>query len=207
MEKENSAKTVAMEQPEKKRLLPEDKYVVVGQFRMKRVRILMESDGKSRELLPTANMTPKFLEKNHSYIINAVKITDMDGLWSLRLPQTLQIHDIIISLYESGEKDDDGILQTLLCNYGNTTTIMDGLFHNLVVNAGAIFITKNDPKKTDEEKKEEYIKIFRKSFESLSADIASREMSEEEMAAANAEFDKLLQGTAAMQNLNGEKGS
>lgn len=207
MEKENSAKIVDMEQPEKKRLLPEDKYVVVGQFRMKRVRILMESDGKSRELLPTANMTPKFLEKNHSYIINAVKITDMDGLWSLRLPQTLQIYETIISLYESGEKDDDGILQTLLCNYGNTTTILDGLFHNLVVNAGAVFITKNDQKKTDLEKAEEYVKIFQRAVTALQADIASMKLSEEEMAAANAEFDKILQGSEVMQNLNKEKGN
>lgn len=207
MEKENSAKIVDMEQPEKKRLLPEDRFVVIGQFRMKRVRILVDSDGKTRELLPTANMTPKFLEKNHSVIINAVKITDMDGLWSLRLPQTLQIYDTIISLYESGEKDDDGILQTLLCNYGNTTTILDGLFHNLVVNAGAVFIMKNDQKKTDLEKAEEYVKIFQRAVTALQADIASMKLSEEEMAAANAEFDKILQGSEVMQNLNKEKGN
>lgn len=207
MEKENSAKIVDMEQPQKQRLLPEDRFVVIGQFRMKRVRILVDSDGKTRELLPTANMTPKFLEKNHSYIINAVKITDMDGLWSLRLPQTLQIYDTIISLYESGEKDDDGILQTLLCNYGNTTTILDGLFHNLVVNAGAVFITKNDQKKTDLEKAEEYVKIFQRAVTALQADIASMKLSEEEMAAANAEFDKILQGSEVMQNLNKEKGN
>lgn len=207
MEKENEAKIVEMEQPQNKRALPADGYAVVGQFRMKRVRILVESDGKTRELLPTANMTPKFLEKNRAYIINAVKITDMDGLWSLRLPQTLQIHDIIISLYESGTEEDEGILQTLLCNYGNTTTIVDGLFHNLVLNAGAVFITKTDQRKTDAEKAEEYVKIFRKAIESLSADIASMKLSEEEMADANAEFDKLLQGCAVMQNLNEEKGS
>lgn len=207
MEKENKAKVVDMEQPQKQRLLPEDRFVVIGQFRMKRVRILVDSDGKTRELLPTANMTQKFLEKNHSVIINAVKITDMDGLWSLRLPQTLQIYDTIISLYESGEKDDDGILQTLLCNYGNTTTILDGLFHNLVVNAGAVFITKNDQKKTDLEKAEEYVKIFQRAVTALQADIASMKLSEEEMAAANAEFDKILQGSEVMQNLNKEKGN
>lgn len=207
MEKENSTKVVDMEKAEKKREIPEDRFVVIGQFRVKRVRILVDSMGATRELLPSAKMTEKFLAKNRSVIINAIKITDEDGLWSLRLPSTLQIHDIILSLYESGDADNEGILKTLLCNYGNTTSITDGLFHNLVLNAGAIFVTKNDASLTAEQKKAEYLKIFRNAFETLNADIKAGELSEEEMAAANEEFDKLLQGSAIMQNINKEEGN
>lgn len=207
MEKENSAKVVTMEQPEKKREIPEDRFLAFGQFRIKRVRILVDSAGATRELLPSAKMTEKFLAKNRSVIINAIKITDEDGLWSLRLPSTLQIYDIILSLYESGDEENEGILKTLLCNYGNTTSIIDGLFHNLVLNAGAIFVTKTNASLTAEQKKEEYLKIFRKAFETLNADIKAGELSEEEMAAANEEFDKLLQGSAIMQNINKKEGN
>ncbi len=194
------------EQQSKKRPMTEGEWYVIGNFKIKRIRLIVDSKNNTRELLPTAKMTQKYLEKNRSTIINAVKISDHDELWQLRIPATFEAYNIIVALYEGGEKDDENILQTLLCNFANTTTVMNGLFHNLILNVASIYVTKINNNLSREEKKREYFKVLKLAMGNVLSDLEISDEEKEKMERANEEFDKFMAGTIKNQ-LNEEKGN
>ena len=201
-------KKVESEQPQK-RTLPEGDYVQVRNFKMKRVKLLVDEKGHSRELLPGAKMTTKFLEKQRAAIIGAVKITDLQEAWSIRLTETFAMANIIISLYESGEKADEDILSTLFCNYANVSTVSDGLFHNLILNCCSIYMLKQDKSKTVQEKKREYYDVLKLMVKNVLNDLETYEqISREQMEKDNEEFEKLIAAGEMQAEMNDmEKGS
>lgn len=190
----------------KKRLMDEGEWYTVGFFRIKRVRLIVDNKNHTRELLPTAKMTQKYLEKNKSILVNAIKISDQDELWQLRIPDTFEAYKILVSLYESGEEDDQKILQTILCNFANSTTILDGLFHNLLLNIGSIYVTRMDQNLTSDEKLKEYSDVMRIAMRTIISDLDFGEKEKEKMERANEEFDKFMAENIKSQ-LNKEKGN
>ena len=207
MENKEKAKTVAMEQPPKKRPMNEGEWYSVGHFKLKKVRLIVDDQNHSRELLPSAKMTQKFLEKNKSFLINAVKISDHEEFWQLRIPSTFDAYSIITSLYESGDQQSDDILQTLLCNFANATTVMDGLFHNLLLNVGSIYVTRTNNNLTKKEKKREYFEVLKLAMKNILSDLEFSEEDMKRMEKANEEFDKMLLENSIQKEMQGEKGN
>ncbi len=201
MGRKKQAKTVAMGQQAQKpteqelsqRSFPDKEYARLKGFKLKRVNLLVDINGHSRELLPGAKITAKFLEKEKAAVITAVKITDSQEGWCIRIPSTFAIANIIVQLYESGKKEDEDILSTLLCNYANVSAISDGLFHNLILNCCTLYLLKQDKSKTVQEKKREYFGVLKSAIKNCLIDLDSYEqVSREEMEKANKEYEKLI---------------
>lgn len=171
-------------------------YSAIKDFKLKRVRLLVDSRGHSRELSPEANISPKFLKKNESVIINAIKIADSQECWSVRIPSNVEIAGVICSLYKSGKREDEEILWRLLVNYANVTMISDGLFHNLVTDCGTIFLLRNDTTLSAKEKRARYFSVLKSAVKTCLDDLDFLEKSQREhMEASNKAFEKLVEGT------------
>lgn len=188
---ENNEKKEKTVSDVKKRIVSDAEYSCFGEFKIKRVRLLIDINGHSRELSPGAKINDKFLRREKVAVVNAVKIADKQEAWSIRIPETFDIAGIILSLYEGEEKDDEKILRQLLFNYANVTTNTDGLFHSLVLNCGTIYHIRRNDALDFQQKKKEYFKILRSIVKALSADIEEQRKKMEE---SNAAFEDLMEG-------------
>lgn len=202
MDKKENASAAEKKEQLQPRTLGEE-YVAIKGFKLKRVKLLVDVNGHSRELLPGAKMTEKFLQKQKAAIIGAVKIADAQECWCIRLPETFAIANIIVNLYESGTPEDEAILSTLFCNYANVSTVSDGLFHNLVLSCCTLYMLKQDRSKTAKEKKSEYYGVLKDMMKNVLNDLETYEqVSREQMEKDNEAFEKLIQAGEMREELN-----
>lgn len=146
-----------MEEEKKgKRVMPLGTYTRFGNFKIKRVKLLISDKGTAREESANAKITEKYLEKNSFSEIEAVKIASLEELWCVRIPQNRIMYRFIIDLFEENTKDCDEILSTLLCNMGNVTSVGDGLYHDIVIHAARAYMNRKDEISSKEDKEKEY---------------------------------------------------
>ena len=88
--------------------------------------------------------------------IDAIKVTNLEGSWGVVIPMSFGIYSIIISLFETGDENDEKVLHTIFCNWYAVTAIADGDFHMDIQKAQANLIEKLGKLPEEEISEEEY---------------------------------------------------
>lgn len=102
----------------------------VGNFKVAKVKLLLDDKGHARVENNGANVKQKFLEKNGYSEIDALKVCSLEETWSVRIPSTFSMYGILLALVESGEEKDMRIAFSLLQNFYACTSIPDGKYQN-----------------------------------------------------------------------------
>lgn len=174
-----------------KRTMPLGAYARFGNFKIKRVKLLISDKGTVREESAKAKVTPRYLEKNGLYEIEAVKIATLEELWCVRIPQNRIMYQFVIDLFEENTKECDAVLSTLLTNMVNTSSIGDGLYHDVVIHAARAYMNRRDEISSKEEKEKEYRAICDSILADMLKDLDGYVPKKEKMEMANKEFEQM----------------
>lgn len=174
-----------------KRTMPLGSYARFGNFKIKRVKLLISDKGTVREESAKAKVTPRYLEKNGLSEIEAVKIATLEELWCVRIPQNRIMYQFVIDLFEGNTKECDAVLSTLLTNMVNTSSIGDGLYHDVVIHAARAYMNRRDEISSKEEKEKEYRAICDSILADMLKDLDGYVPKKEKMEMANKEFEQM----------------
>ena len=174
-----------------KRTMPLGSYARFGNFKIKRVKLLISDKGTVREESAKAKVTPRYLEKNGLSEIEAVKIATLEELWCVRIPQNRIMYRFVIDLFEENTKECDEVLSTLLTNMVNTSSIGDGLYHDVVIHAARAYMNRRDEISSKEEKEKEYRAICDSILADTLKDLDGYVPKKEKMEMANKEFEQM----------------
>lgn len=150
-----------MEEERKKdrRVLPFEDYARFGNFKIKKVNLLISDKGTAQEEDPKAELSEENIDKRGLYKIEAVKIASLEELWCVRIPSNRVMYRFIVDLYEENNEESDKILNTLFCNISNVTSLGDGLYHDVVIHAAMAYMNRRDEVSSKEDKVKEYKRI------------------------------------------------
>lgn len=171
--------------------MPLGAYARFGNFKIKRVKLLISDKGTAREESAKAKVTPRYLEKNGLSEIEAVKIATLEELWCVRIPQNRIMYQFVIDLFEENTKECDAVLSTLLTNMVNTSSIGDGLYHDVVIHAARAYMNRRDEISSKEEKEREYRAICDSILADMLKDLDGYVPKKEKMEMANKEFEQM----------------
>lgn len=188
-----------------KRVMPLGTYARFGNFKIKRVKLLISDKGTAREENANAKITEKYLEKNGLSEIEAVKIASLEELWCVRIPQNRMMYRFVIDLFEKNTKECDDILSTLLCNMIYVTSIGDGLYHDVVVHAVRAYINRKDDISSKEDKEKEYRAIADSILTDMLKDLEDYTPKKEKQEMSNKEFEQMALADELREKLKEEK--
>ena len=171
--------------------MPLGEYTRFGNFKIKRVKLLISDKGTAREENANAKITQKYLDKNGLSEIESVKIATLEELWCIRIPQNRMMYRFVIDLFEENTKECDEILSTLLTNMVNTSSIGDGLYHDIVLHAARAFLVRRDEVSPKEGKEKEYRTICDSILTDMLKDLEDYVPKKERMELSNKEFEKM----------------
>lgn len=194
-----------MEEKIEKRTMPLGDYTRFGNFKIKRVKLLISDKGTAREENANAKITQKYLEKNGLSEIEAVKIASLEELWCVRIPQNRMMYRFILDLFEENTKECDEILSTLLCNMGNVTSVGDGLYHDVVIHAARAYMNRKDEVSSKEDKEKEYRAICDSILADMLKDLEGYIPKKEKMELSNKEFDQMVLADEMREKLKKDK--
>lgn len=193
------------EEKKEKRVMPLGTYTRFGNFKIKRVKLLISDKGTAREENANSKITEKYLEKNGLSEIEAVKIASLEELWCVRIPQNRIMYRFIIDLFEENTKDCDEILSTLLCNMGNVTSVGDGLYHDIVIHAARAYMNRKDEISSKEDKEKEYQAIANSILTDMLKDLENYVPQKEKQEMSNKEFEQMVLADELREKLKEEK--
>lgn len=193
------------EEKKEKRVMPLGTYTRFGNFKIKRVKLLISDKGTAREENANSKITEKYLEKNGLSEIEAVKIASLEELWCVRIPQNRIMYRFIIDLFEENTKDCDEILSTLLCNMGNVTSVGDGLYHDIVIHAARAYMNRKDEISSKEDKEKEYQAIANSILADMLKDLEGYVPKKERQEMSNKEFEQMVLADELREKLKEEK--
>lgn len=147
------------EKKKEKRVLPFEDYARFGNFKIKKVKLLISDKGMAQEVSSKVKLSEEYVEKNGLSEIEAVKIASLEELWCVRIPSNRVMYRLIVDLYEENKEENDKILSTLFCNISNVTSLGDGLFHDVVIHAAMAYMNRRDEVSSKEDKVKEYKRI------------------------------------------------
>lgn len=194
-----------MEEAKKKRSMPLGEYTRFGNFKIKRVKLLISHKGTAREENANAKITQKYLDKNGLSEIEAVKVATLEELWCVRIPQNRMMYRFIIDLFEENTKECDEILSTLLCNMGNVTSIADGLYHDITLHGARAFMNRRDEVSSKEDKEKEYRAIAESILADMLKDLEGYVPKKEKQELSNKEFEQMVLADGLREKLKEEK--
>ena len=180
-----------MEEKREKRTMPLGEYTRFGNFKIKRVKLLISDKGTAREENANAKITQKYLDKNGLSEIESVKIATLEELWCIRIPQNRMMYRFVIDLFEENTKECDEILSTLLTNMVNTSSIGNGLYHDIVIHAARAYMNRMDEVSPKEDKEKEYRTICDSILTDMLKDLEDYVPKKERMELSNKEFEKM----------------
>lgn len=193
------------EEKKERRVMPLGTYTRFGNFKIKRVKLLISDKGTAREENANSKITEKYLEKNGLSEIEAVKIASLEELWCVRIPQNRIMYRFIIDLFEENTKDCDEILSTLLCNMGNVTSVGDGLYHDIVIHAARAYMNRKDEIGSKEDKEKEYQAIANSILADMLKDLEGYVPKKERQEMSNKEFEQMVLADELREKLKEEK--
>ena len=193
------------EEKKERRVMPVGTYTRFGNFKIKRVKLLISDKGTAREENANSKITEKYLEKNGLSEIEAVKIASLEELWCVRIPQNRIMYRFIIDLFEENTKDCDEILSTLLCNMGNVTSVGDGLYHDIVIHAARAYMNRKDEISSKEDKEKEYQAIANSILADMLKDLEGYVPKKERQEMSNKEFEQMVLADELREKLKEEK--
>ena len=185
--------------------MPLGEYTRFGNFKIKRVKLLISDKGTAREENANAKITQKYLDKNGLSEIEAVKIASLEELWCIRIPQNRMMYRFVIDLFEENTKECDEILSTLLCNMSNVTSIGDGLYHDVVLHAARAFINRRDEFNSKEDKEKEYRAIVDSILRDMLKDLEGYVPKNLQMELSNKEFEKMMMADQLREEMKNEE--
>ena len=188
------------EEKKGKQIMPLGAYARFGNFKIKRVKLLISDKGTAREENANAKVTQKYLEKNGLSEIEAVKIASLEELWSVCIPQNRMMYQFVIDLFEENTKECDEILSTLLTNMVNTTSIADGLYHDVVLHGARAFINRRD-----EDKEKEYRAIADSILTDMLKDLEDYVPKKEKQELSNKEFEQMVLADELKEQIGNDK--
>lgn len=180
-----------MEERKDKRKMPLGTYTRFGNFKIKRVKLLISDKVTAREENANAKITQKYLDKNGLSEIEAVKIASLEELWCVRIPQNRMMYQFVIDLFEENTRECDEILSTLLCNMGNVTSIADGLYHDIALHGARAFMNRRDEVSSKEDKEKEYRAIAESILADMLKDLEGYVPKKEKQELSNKEFEQM----------------
>ena len=172
--------------------MPLGEYARFGNFKIKRVKLLISDKGTAREENANAKITQKYLDKNGLSEIESVKIATLEELWCIRIPQNRMMYRFVIDLFEENTKECDEILSTLLTNMVNTSSIGDGLYHDIVLHAARAFLVRRDEVSHKEGKEKEYRAICDSILTDMLKDLEDYVPKKEKQEMSNKEFEQMV---------------
>ncbi|WP_277070401.1 hypothetical protein [Prevotella corporis] len=193
------------EEKKEKRVMPLGTYTRFGNFKIKRVKLLISDKGTAREENANSKITETYLEKNGLSEIEAVKIASLEELWCVRIPQNRIMYRFIIDLFEENTKDCDEILSTLLCNMSNVTSVGDGLYHDIVIHAARAYMNRKDEVSSKEDKEKEYRAIADSILIDMLKDLENYVPQKEKQEMSNKEFEQMVLADELREKLKEEK--
>nr|DAJ98088.1 MAG TPA: hypothetical protein [Caudoviricetes sp.] len=193
-----------MEERTEKRKMPLGTYTRFGNFKIKRVKLLISDKGTAREENANAKITQKYLDKNGLSEIEAVKIATLEELWCVRIPQNRIMYRFVIDLFDENTKECDEILSTLLTNMVNTSTIGDGLYHDVVVHAARAYVNRMDEVSPKEDKEKEYRAICDSILADMLKDLEGYVPKKERQEMSNKEFEKMMMADQLREEMKNE---
>lgn len=193
------------EEKKGKRIMPLRAYARFGNFKIKRVKLLISDKGTAREENANAKVTQKYLEKNGLSEIEAVKIASLEELWSVCIPQNRMMYQFIIDLFQENTKECDEILSTLLTNMANTTSIADGLYHDIVLHGARAFINRRDEVSSKEDKEKEYRAIADSILADMLKDLEDYVPKKEKQELSNKEFEQMVLADELREQIGNDK--
>lgn len=196
-----------MSEKKEKRVMPLGTYTRFGNFKIKRVKLLISDKGTAREENANAKITEKYLEKNGLSEIEAVKIASLEELWCVRIPQNRMMYRFVIDLFEENTKECDWVLSTLLCNMVNVTSVGDGLFHDIVIHAARAYINRKDDISSKEDKEKEYRAITDSLLADMLKDLEDYVPQKKKWEMSNKEFEQMMLTDELREKLKEEKAS
>lgn len=188
-----------------KREMPLGTYARFGNFKIKRVKLLISDKGTAKEESANAKITQKYLEKNGLSEIEAVKIASLEELWCVRIPQNRMMYRFVIDLFEENTKEFDEILSTLITNMANTTSIGDGLYHDIVLHAARAFMNRKDEVSSKKDKEKEYRVITDSILSDMLKDLEDYVPKKEKQELSNKEFEQMVMADELREKLKDEK--
>ena len=180
-----------MEEKREKRTMPLGEYTRFGNFKIKRVKLLISDKGTAREENANAKITQKYLDKTGLSEIESVKVATLEELWCIRIPQNRMMYRFVIDLFEENTKECDEILSTLLTNMVNTSSIGNGLYHDIVIHAARAYMNRMDEVSPKEDKEKEYRAICDSILTDMLKDLEDYVPKKERMELSNKEFEKM----------------
>lgn len=192
------------EEKKEKRVMPLGTYTRFGNFKIKRVKLLISDKGAAREENANSKITPKYLEKNGFSEIEAVKIASLEELWSVCIPQNRMMYRFVIDLFEENTKECDEILSTLLCNMGNVTSVGDGLYHDIVIHAARAYMNRKDEVSSKEDKEKEYRAIANSILADMLKDLEGYVPKKERHEMSNKEFEQMVLADKLREEMKGQ---
>lgn len=184
--------------------MPLGEYTRFGNFKIKRVKLLISDKGTAREENANAKITQKYLDKNGLSEIEAVKIATLEELWCVRIPQNRIMYQFVIDLFEENTKECDAVLSTLLTNMVNTSSIGDGLYHDVVIHAARAYMNRRDEISSKEEKEKEYRAICDSILTDMLKDLEGYVPKKERQEMANQEFEQMVLADKLREEMKGQ---
>lgn len=193
------------EEKKGKRIMPLGEYARFGNFKIKRVKLLISDKGTAREENANAKVTQKYLEKNGLSEIEAVKIASLEELWSVCIPQNRMMYQFVVDLFQENTKECGEILSTLLTNMVNTTSIADGLYHDVVLHGARAFINRRDEVSSKEDKEKEYRAIADSILTDMLKDLEDYVPKKEKQELSNKEFEQMVLADKLREKMENDK--
>ena len=193
-----------METKTEKRKMPLGTYTRFGNFKIKRVKLLVSDKGTAREENANAKITQKYLDKNGLSEIEAIKVASLEELWCVRIPQNRMMYQFVIGLFEENTKECDEILSTLITNMANTTSIADGLYHDVVLHGARAFMNRRDEVSSKEDKKKEYRAIVESILADMLKDLEDYVPKKEKQELSNKEFEQMVLADKLREEMKGQ---
>ena len=101
------------------------------------------------------------------------------------------MYRFVIDLFEENTKECDEILSTLLTNMVNTSSIGNGLYHDIVIHAARAYMNRMDEVSPKEDKEKEYRAICDSILTDMLKDLEDYVPKKERMELSNKEFEKM----------------
>lgn len=192
------------EEKKGKRIIPLGTYTRFGNFKIKRVKLLISDKGTAREENANAKITQKYLDKNGLSEIEAVKIASLEELWHEQIPQTHPMYKYVINLFEANTPECDEVLRTYICNMYFVSSIVNHLYHSIVIHASNAFINSMDEISSKENKEKEYRAIAESILADMLKDLEGYVPKKEKQEQSNKEFEQMVLADELREKLKEE---
>lgn len=119
------------------RKIPYNRYVRIGDFKIWKSRIqLSVNDVSTPEERTEAGRKGKKIRLTQKFI-EVIVVSDMQGLWSVKIPQTYLAYPMIEQCYADGNED---FLHTFLANINFVSAISNGFYQRGVALCGHCYM-------------------------------------------------------------------